>query len=70
MNSEIIDPIFKEWIDSADYYSLLRRWRFATPGEDPIFQGATGKYYSEVLGRKRNEHPDAAVQASKDIGWG
>lgn len=60
----------KDWIDSASYEELLRRWRNA-PAGDTIFQGETGDYYSEVMAKKRSkvggvEH----VRASKSIGWG
>ena len=62
-------PEQKQWIDSADYENLLRLWRFAAVG-DPMFQGDTGKYYSEVMNRKRVEVGNAAhVAASKSIGW-
>lgn len=59
----------KDWIDNATYEELLRRWRNASAG-DPFFQGETGKYYSEVMARKRGETPHAEqVAASKRIGW-
>ena len=60
----------KEWIDKADYRSLLRKWRFAPVG-DPFFQGDIGDYYSNVMARKRSEvGHEEAVRASKTIGWG
>ena len=60
----------KDWIDSATYEMLLRRWRFAKAGEDPIFQGDTGDYYSKVMFGKRDKlEPGEAVRASKTIGW-
>jgi len=34
----IINKKYKNWIDSANYYQLLFRWRFA-PIEDKIFIG-------------------------------
>jgi len=59
----------KRWIDGATYGQLLRRWRFAPVG-DPFFQGDTGDYYAEALRRKKEEvGDDAAVSASKSIGW-
>lgn len=58
----------KAWIDSASYEELLSKWRFAAVG-DPMFQGPCGKYYSEVMTRKRSEDPDGHVRASKKIGW-
>jgi len=58
----------KEWIDNSTYEQLLSKWRFA-PAGDPLFQGEMGKYYSEVMFRKRDADPDAAVRASKNVGW-
>lgn len=58
----------RDWIDKAGYEALLRRWRNASSG-DPIFQGEIGQYYSEVMAKKQNEDPEAAVGASKRIGW-
>jgi hypothetical protein len=59
----------REWIDNADYEALLRKWRFAPPG-DPFFQGEIGQYYSKVMAEKRDADPAGAVRASKRIGWG
>lgn len=65
----MIDPKLKEWIDSAPYIELLRKWRFA-PSGDPLFEGETGTYYAEAMKRRRAEVGDAAhVSASKEIGW-
>lgn len=59
----------QDWIDNATYQTLLDRWRNA-PAGDPMFQGDTGKYYSKVMATKRSAvGPDAAVAASKAIGW-
>ena len=59
----------KSWIDNASYVDLLRKWRFGGVG-NPIFQGECGKYYVEVMERKRAEVGNAAhVRASKLIGW-
>jgi len=59
----------KAWIDSADYETLLRRWRFSEM-TDSIFQGESGKYYSDRMFSLRNANETAAVAASKRIGWG
>lgn len=60
----------KNWIDKADYESLLTKWRFAPVG-DVLFQGELGKYYSDVMFKKRNELDSAEqVRISKDVGWG
>lgn len=58
----------KDWIDSASYEQLLRRWRFSPTG-DPFFNMDVGPYFEEVMARKRNEDPDEHVRASKSIGW-
>lgn len=64
-----MDEDTKKMIDSMDYESMLRRWRNAPVG-DSIFQGETGKYYAEVMKRKRSEiSNDEHVVASKRIGW-
>lgn len=57
----------KEWIDSASYEELLRRWRHAPVG-DPMFQGEVGNHYKDVMHRRRDEEPDGGVGASKRIG--
>ena len=59
----------KKWIDSASYQQLLRRWRFAPVG-DPLFQGDTGKYFSDKLATRKAEVGQSEhVGASKAIGW-
>lgn len=60
----------KAEIDSMDYYSLLRKWRFTPGGSSDMFQGDTGKYYAEVMTKKRNElAPGEAARISKEVGW-
>lgn len=59
----------KAWIDKASYVSLLKKWRFE-PSGTPWFEGEVGKYFEEVMHKKKLEIGDAAaVRASKDIGW-
>lgn len=59
----------KLWIDNASYEELLRLWRHGSIGRE-IFQGETGKYYGEVMWRKRDElGPGQAVAISKRLGW-
>ncbi len=59
----------KKWIDDATYEDLLRKWR-TSPSGDAFFQGELGDYYTKVMIRKRSEvGHDAAVRASKNIGW-
>ncbi len=57
-----------EWIDNADYESLLSKNRFA-PAGDLFFQGEVGKHFMKVMGEKKAADPAGAVQASKNIGW-
>jgi len=59
----------KQWIDSASYEELLRKWRFEPPGS-PWFQGEIGDYYSKHMATKRDEIGNGEhVRASKSIGW-
>ena len=59
----------KAWIDKASYVSLLKKWRFE-PSGSLWFEGEVGKYFEEVMSKKRLEIGDAAAsQASKGIGW-
>ena len=58
----------KKWIDAQDYETLLRKWRFAAVG-DAFFQGDLGAYYSKTMFAKRDADPEAAVRASKNVGW-
>ena len=57
----------KREIDEMKYESMLRLWRNAPAGH-PMFQGETGKYYSQVMAEKRNADPGGHVRASKAIG--
>jgi hypothetical protein len=62
-------PEEKEWIDKADYESLLSRWRKSSTGM-PIFQGESGDYYIHVMAAaKAKIGDDEAVAISKKIGW-
>ena len=59
----------KQWIDTASYEELFRKWRFA-PSGDPFFQGEIGNYYAEVMAKMRDEvGQDEHVRISKAIGW-
>lgn len=55
------------WIDRASYEDLLRKWRFARPG-DPFFLGDVGKHFEAVMARRRSEVLEEHVRASKAIG--
>lgn len=63
-----LTPENKAHIDAMSHYGLLAKWRFAPLG-DPWFQGETGKYWGEVMAKKRDESPGEAVSNSKSIGW-
>lgn len=58
----------KKKIDEMPYESMLYLNRFARLGH-PMFCGDTGAYFMEVMKRKRDADPGAAVAASKSIGW-
>ncbi len=59
----------KNMIDNMSYTEMLSRWRFA-PAGDPMFVGESGKYFAEVMKKKRAEvGDDGHVAASKLIGW-
>lgn len=68
-NTSSLDPETKQQIDSMDYVSMLRTWRFA-PSGDPLFQGASGEYFKKTMTEKRDALPPGAhTAASKLIGW-
>jgi hypothetical protein len=56
-----------EWIDNASYEELLTKYRFAPLG-DPLFIGAMGEYFFEVMERKKPS-PEEHTLISKRIGW-
>lgn len=59
----------KDLIDDSSYEELLRNWRFAPTGS-AFFQGEVGRYYEEVMAKKRAEVGDEQHAAiSKKIGW-
>lgn len=59
----------KEWIDAADYETLLNRWRHS-PAGDPMFQGKTGNYYrAEMKWKEKSIGREAAVEVSRRVGW-
>ena len=59
----------KKLIDKMSYESLLRKWRFDTPGTNSIFAGDSGEYYAERMAELKASDPAGAVDASKRIGW-
>ena len=63
-----LTPANKAHIDGLSYHALLSRWRHGRAG-DPWFTGETGTYWGQRLAEMRDLDPEAAVQASKDIGW-
>lgn len=59
-----------QWIDTADYEGLLRRWRM-DPAGSPWFQGEIGAYYFEMMAARGEDiDPAERVRVSKAIGWG
>ena len=68
----------KEWIDQANYQTLLAKWRWSPIGS-PWFQGEVGAYYIKVMAERRAELEKlpsesggigtAASDASKIVGW-
>lgn len=59
----------KKEIDNMTYEQMLSRWRFAPVG-DLMFTEESGKYFSEIMGKKKNQlsHQEQ-VRISKDLGW-
>jgi hypothetical protein len=64
-----LTPENKKHIDLLSYAQLLSHWRNAPVG-DEWFQGETGTYWHERMANLKNADPEAAVRASKNIGWG
>ena len=64
---KLTDELRKE-IDGMSYVGMLYKWRFAPIG-DELFQDESGKYFSNRMFALRDADPDAAVTASKKIGW-
>lgn len=58
----------KNHINSLDYESLLRKWRFAS-SEDKWIQGETGTYWGQRMKMLREMFPIGAVIISKKLGW-
>lgn len=56
------------WIKKASYEELLRLWRFE-PSGSPWFLDETGKIFKDRMNQLKEANPEAAVQASKNIGW-
>ena len=66
MNDGILTPELKSWIDSQSYETLLHTWRFAPVGSI-YFQGNVGRYYAQMMEKRKHECDHVAV--SKNIGW-
>lgn len=63
-------PEQKAYIDDASYETLLREWRFQKLGSD-AFSGERGEYFARVMFAKKEAiGPEAALAASKAVGWG
>ncbi len=62
-----LTPELRKEIDEMSIESMLRRWRYAVAGT-AMFQGESGKYFSDVMTKKRNANNSEWVRASKHIG--
>ncbi len=60
-----------DWIDSASYEELLKKWRFSEIG-DPYFTNTdVGKYFEYVMFDKKSSlSQDEQSSISKRVGWG
>ena len=56
----------KKRIDEMTQEEMCRLWRFSAPGEEPLFQGETGNYFTKILREKGGFTP----KISKKLGWG
>ena len=64
-----MDPKIKQQIDEMNYEAMLSMWRFS-PCPHPWFQGETGDYFKEVMGKKRDAlSPGMHTAISKSLGW-
>lgn len=62
-------PEDKEWIDNATLDELIRKWRFS-PAGDPMFEGETGDYFTQVfIAKKHKASPAEFTAASKRVGF-
>ncbi len=58
-----------QWIDTASYEDLLRKWRFE-PAGSPFFSLGVGEYFAVAMEeRKKNISFMDGVNASKKVGW-
>lgn len=65
----MIDQKTKDQIDSMDYETMLKIWRFAPLGAD-LVSGETGDYFkSSMLGKKNALLHEDQVRVSKIVGW-
>ena len=60
----------KEWIENADYSSLLHLWRFEPSGSVWFSNAELYTYYKLWFDKRRAEvGPEGHTAASKMIGW-
>ncbi len=65
----ILNEQDKKWIDGLSYKEMLHEWRFAPIGS-PMFQGDSGRYFSDVMNKKKSNISDEEhTKASKAVGW-
>jgi hypothetical protein len=61
--------VMLDWIASAPYEELLRKWRHEQPGS-PWFKGAVGTAFNKRMQVCRETISiDEAVAISKRVGW-
>ena len=66
----MITQEMKEVIDKLTYEEMLFKWRFAPLGEDELFQGEVGIYFSQVMREKESKLEEGEKsRISKKIGW-
>ena len=59
----------KQWMDTADYETLLQRNRFGSFG-DTIFLDESGAYFMKSMAREKAKlSVEEQVATSKRIGW-
>ena len=68
-----IDQADREWIESADYRELLKKWR-SEPVGSYWFQGSTGQLFVNTMRRREKElgafkRDEIKRELKKEIGW-
>lgn len=59
-----------DWIKTAKYEDLLRRWRFEPIGSSEWFMGPVGKAFRDRMQQCREKLSiEEAIEISKRVGW-